>query len=162
SSDYVLQSILPGPSADLGTVIPGGSDVVVTNQLEAGETGIYRFTVPSGALRVTVGLEEVSGYGAIRLRGDQLPALDLSAYGQDGGYRGTWEHTNIVTVPSPAPGAYTLSVFASNNGASWPPLKYKLRVQAAAPASVLPFDNGNVRITGQSTFWQVYTVVVPT
>lgn len=160
TTDFSLSSGLPSAAVDLGIVGAGTGDLLVTNTLEGGETAAYQFTMPGGAVGLSVGLENVTGAPLLRLRNDQNLPLDVSAYGQDGGYRGTWEALTNRLV-NPAAGPYTLTVLANSSGTNWPQLQYTLHIHAESSAPNLAFDGGSARVTNQSDLWRVFTVNVP-
>lgn len=161
TTDFILNSSLPCEAVDLGIVRPGAADVLVTNLLASGETAPIRFRLSEGAVSLTVSLEEVTGTARLRLRGDGHWPLDQPAYGQDGKYSSTWEHTNRVAVINPAIGDYRLTVLADRTGTNWTSLQYVLRIHAESVAPTLAFDGGSVRINEHSNLWRVFTVNVP-
>jgi hypothetical protein len=162
STDFALYSDLPYALVDLGS--PGGTtgDLVVTNLLNSGETAAYSFTLLPGVSTLSVSLENVIGNPLLRLRSDTNVPLAAAPYGQDGGYKGMWESTNSISLPSPTPGVYTVTLLANGSGTNWPQLAGSLRIHAQGAIPPLAFDGGSASITNQTDLWRVYYVTVPT
>jgi len=133
TSDYVLESLGAMPWTDLGTVNTTG--LVVTNALAGGESAAYRFTVPPGAPAVEARFENQVGYPMLALRpGGELavPPGNSPPYGADGGYEaGRLTAQNILTLPNPGSGVYSIIVQATHNPAdgTFPDATYILRVR---------------------------------
>jgi len=163
NTDFTLFSRLPAPLTALGSLSGGTDDLLVTNTLGGGESAIYEFNFDGGAASLTVSLENLTGNSLLRLRNDQKMPLDLSAYGQDGGYRGIWESTNRVAINNPTSGVYRVSVLATSGQTNWPPLQYTMRIHAQLPLSAIPlaFDGGSAVIPNHGDLWQVFSVSVP-
>jgi hypothetical protein len=162
TTDIGLTSALPSPATDLGIVVPGAADVLITNTLAPGETAAYQFTMLTSALYHTIRLENITGTPLVRLRNDQHLPLDVSPYGQDGNFLAAWTGlTNVIN--NPVNGRYSLSVLASGATTNWPPLQYTLRVHAETVPGILPFDGGSVQVNNQGSDWRVFAVTnVPT
>ncbi len=127
-TDYALSSTLPFAATNLGTVLAGAADVLVTNTLQRGETAAYQFTMMTNALNHTISLESVAGTPLVRLRNDPHLPLDIYntyAYGQDGSYTPAWTGvTNVIN--NPANGFYSLALLANGASTNWAPLQYTL------------------------------------
>jgi hypothetical protein len=162
-TDFTLTSTLPFAATNLGTVVPGAADVLVTNTLQPGETAAYQFTMMTNALSHTISLESVTGTPLVRLRNDAHVPLDIFstyAYGQDGSYTPTWTGvTNVIN--NPASGSYSLAVLANGASTNWPPLQYTLRLHAEPLPSNLCFDGCNIQVMNQGRDWRVFAVTVP-
>ena len=160
TTDFSLTSSLPSPAANLGIVVPGAADVLVTNTLQPGETAAYQFTMLTNALNHTIRLENVTGTPLVKLRNDQHVPLDASSYGQDGSFAATWTGlTNVIN--NPVNGTYSLSVLANGVPTNWPSLQYTLRVHAEPSPSSLCFDGCDIQVNNQGTDWRVFAITVP-
>ena len=159
SVDFTLNSTMPSELIDLGPV--GASDLIFSDILGAGETAAYQFTLPAGALGLSVSLQNVVGNPFIRMRSDAKPALDPSVYGQGDAYKGMWENTNHISLSSPTSGVYIVTVLAAGAGTNWPPLQFDLRVHADLSLKVLSFDGGSANVNSQLDLWQIFQVTVP-
>ncbi|MCX6922905.1 MAG: hypothetical protein NT154_06800, partial [Verrucomicrobia bacterium] len=162
TTDFALTSTLPSLATNLGTVVPGAADILVTNTLEPGETAAYQFALLTNALSHTISLENVTGTPLARLRNDQHVPLDYAAtYGHDGSYPAVWSAaTNVIN--NPASGLYSLAVMASSASTNWPPLQYTLRLHAESAPTGLCFDGCSTRVSNQGNNWRVFAVNVPT
>lgn len=162
-STFTLTSDLPSQIKNLGFLTPGPIDVLVTNTLAGGESAAYEFTLSvTNALGLTVSLEDFSGNPLLGLRSDEKTPLDLSAYGQDGGYKGFWQGTERVSINNPTSGVYRVTLLANSTSTNWPSLDYTMRIHAEPPAQFLSFDGGSVPIQEHQDLWKMFVVHVPT
>ncbi|MBM3880909.1 MAG: DUF5011 domain-containing protein [Verrucomicrobia bacterium] len=142
---YTLSSLGELPVTDLGTV--GTEDLVRTQGLEHGEMASYRFEVPPGTLSVEVRLENVTGKPRMTLQRTQRLVEGLWQYcnsggGSVGGETYTWSHESLITLASPQPGVYSLSVAAGDvwSNCSRPDAGLVLRVRET-PSVDLAFSS---------------------
>lgn len=123
NSSVILTSQGELPVNDLGVIT--STDLVLTNEtLDSGEVKAYKFTVPFGTLGVEVRLEDRSGNPVVVVRrGAQLPDPGMQvgtsgpadAYGYEGGFTTSPAPDggiNLVTIPNPLSGDYTVVVKA--------------------------------------------------
>jgi hypothetical protein len=160
TTDFGFTSGLPTPAANLGVVVPGAADILVTNTLQPGEMAAYQFTLLTNALNHTIRLENITGTPVVQLRNDQHVPLNVSYYGQDGSFAANWTGlTNVIN--NPGSGSYSLSILASGVATNWPPLTYTLRIHAEPSPSSLCFDGCDIAVNNQGTDWRVFAITVP-
>ncbi len=136
-SGFVLRS-------ELLAVIPMGlltsEDLTRPEDLEGGETQAYQFDVPNGTVGMKLFLEGREGNPVMIARQGRilpkpevaLPGGSVDAYGNEGGQLGGEAQTNLLTIPNPVAGTY--SVLVKARGSSSPQFdaanaRYTLRVQ---------------------------------
>lgn len=168
--NYTLASLGPLPVSSLGTVPAlGAPDFLqpATVSLEGGTVHAYTFTIPEGAGVVEVLLDEQINNPVLMLRkGDVVShSSDAGYYGVDGGLPPEQQSENLISLPNPEPGLYTLVVRGQSTGTTIPDPSYKIRLrQRAAP--ILNFHanlnaGGGSHIAtgelnnGQSAFYKV-------
>jgi hypothetical protein len=172
NAGYTLRSWIDGVTNLVGT-IAYGSDAAYTNSQPGGTVEFYQFTVPANVASIQVTLENTAGSPVMTFsKGTLLVSPEFYYYGPEdtyGNYGGTsaqWVNGNLitignlVTIPNPAPGIYSLSVYGSDGNSD---ASYTVRVHAVPPAP-LAFDGaGNsVSETNQAAgVWQYFQVVVP-
>ena len=175
TSSYDLASLGDVTAINLGVV--SLTDNISTNDLEGGESRIYQFTVPTNSLALEVRLENRVGNPMLAITNSSLipdPGGVLfgqrDAYGNDGGASPLDVNSNIVVIPNPPSGIYTLAIKARAAGANiYPDASYVLRVRLV-PVPELNFTeefntNGlsnvasDLLVDGQRAY---YKVVVPT
>ncbi|MFZ0826140.1 MAG: CARDB domain-containing protein, partial [Verrucomicrobiia bacterium] len=120
ATTYVVQSLGSLSVSNLGTV--GTTDLQTTNALlEGGNVAAYQFTVPPNTLGMELRFEGVVGNPLLSLvAGTQLPSA-YTPYGEiynstEGGQGYNWESGDLVILPNPVPGTYSLLVNASATG----------------------------------------------
>jgi hypothetical protein len=169
STSYTLSS-----GADPVTVLPNtlsyGSDLLYTNAQAGGEMKFYQFSVPAGVASIEVRLQNVMGNPMMYLNTGSVPVGTSSGYyGLYGNYGGTnyqWNSGNLITIPNPTPGTYSLSVYGStDNSGNYPNAGYVLQVSAPFVPQLSfssDFDSGSLTnvISGvladtESAFYQV-------
>ena len=172
AASYTLNSWIDGVTNLAGT-IAYGSNASFTNHSQAGGTvEFYQFTVPAGVASLQVTLNNTAGSPEMTLNtGSQLvsPMYGESSdvYGNYGGPGAQWVSGNLITIPNPAAGIYSLSVYAADLNAGTAPdpaASYTILVQALPPTPVAFDGPGNsVRETNQAVgVWQYFEVVIPT
>jgi len=172
TSSFTNHSFGSAPVPLLGTV--GAADLVQPDVLDGGETKFYQFTVPTNIPALELRLEDRVGNPTLILRRDSrlvdpsAPA-PFDAYGVNGGYPWSDVNTNIITVPAPTNGTYTLAVKARVSNLVYPDANYTLRVRQV-PVPELNFTpeqntnglsnvGGGLLLNDQRAFFKV---VVPT
>lgn len=134
SSTVTLTSVGDVPVTSLGTVTL--SDILRNEDLEGGESRLYQFVVASNTPAIELRLENRIGNPVmVLLTNTALPdpgglSSQKDLYGNDGGDVPDLINTNILTVPNPVPGVYTLAVKARVAGTVYPDASYTLRVRA--------------------------------
>ena len=137
TSSYTLTSSAEFAITNLGTL--GGTDLVRTDALDAGEVKAYQFTIPPGTLAVEVRLDDRVGYPRMMLVvGNEIPHF-YNQYGFGGGVYYNWYSQSLITLPKPAANIYTLSVEAESSGGAWPDAQYTVVVHPL-PTPELNFD----------------------
>jgi hypothetical protein len=101
------------------------SDSAFTNSQPGGSLEFYQFTVPPNLPSLQVTLENTVGNPWMTLNTGTFlvsPTSDeVQDYGEYGNYGGTneqWNSYDLITIPNPQPGVYSLSVYAAE-GASY-------------------------------------------
>src|ERR1035441_10198183 len=130
---YTLSSWIDGVTNLVGT-IAYGSDAAYTNSSQPGGTvEFYQFTVLSNTPSIQVTLEDTVGSPVMTFNtGPLLVAPEYynysygpaDTYGNYGGTSAQWSSGNsgnLITIPNPVPGTYSLSVYGSdvNSDASY-------------------------------------------
>ena len=162
----------------LPTTLSYGNDLLFTNAQLGGETKFYQFTVPAGIASIEVTLGNIVGNPQMTLNyGTNLvtPNYYGDAYGNYGGANVVWNSGNLITIPNPQAGVYSLSVYGAivNSGPpyytnSYADASYVLEVNAPVvpQLSISPdFDSGNLTnlVSGvlADTEHSYYQVIVP-
>ncbi len=169
NSDFTIVSQGPAPVRDLGQI--SAADLTEAGTLAAGDTQLYRFTVPTGTLGMGVRLDQRTGNPAMVLKGGPLmPApglgqatLPLDTYGYDGGVTtGHDAHPSFINVGNPTNETYSLVVMARSLAGGAPTnATYTLRLNASG-SGILPFDGESVAVADQGPqSWRYFSVVVP-
>ena len=167
TSSYTLTSTVEFTITNLGTL--GGTDLIRTDALEAGEVKAYQFTIPPGTVAVEVRLDDRVGYPWMLLTVGGEMSHFYSQYGIAGGASYNWYSQSLITLPNLVATNYTLTVEADYSGGAWPDAQYTVVVHPL-PTPELNFDaslntNGLSNTAsgsladGQRAF---YKVVVPT
>ena len=149
---------------NLGTV--GATDLVQDDSLEGGAAKAYQFTVPEGTSSIEVRLQNQVGIPMLKLvQGERLPSINANGndyYGNYGGLYNTSWHSDLITVPNPVPGIYSVIVNASDGySGAGEDASYTLRVTKGGVPQVA-FDGGNSAIDGQEPgTWNFFQVEVP-
>ena len=164
NSSYTLTSGIE-PVTQLPTTLSYGNDLLFTNAQLGGETKFYQFTVPAGIASIEVTLGNIVGNPQMTLNyGTNLvtPNYYGDAYGNYGGTNVVWNSGNLITIPNPQAGVYSLSVYgAIVNSGNYPNASYVLQVHAAPPP-VVAFDGGTFAVTNQAPgVWQYFQITVP-
>ncbi|HUA66043.1 MAG TPA: hypothetical protein VME24_09355 [Alphaproteobacteria bacterium] len=149
---------------NLGPVTP--ADIYVTNQLQGGQNGLYKFSIPSGPRAVEVRLDNVTGGPYMSLStGTNLPT-PWYGYGNDGGASVDWDSPTLITLPNPAVTNYALTVQASAYvNSTYLNADYTLHIREM-PTPALVFDPSLNTVTasnvatgtllnGESAYYQV-------
>jgi hypothetical protein len=159
SSSFTFTSFGTLSISNIGTVDnTGATDLLVTNNNEAGQHSAFQFTVPPGTLAIAVFLENRVGNPVMTLRtGDQLP-YGTDGYGEDGGQAYQWASPTLINIPNPVATNYTLMVQSVASGGD---ASYRIRIHALLP-SAITFDGGSSNIVNQPAgVWQYFSVTVP-
>lgn len=136
--DCVIESRGLVPLVDLGVV----SDVTVSNALEGGELVAYQFVLEGAASVLEARFEGQVGNPYLGLmQGARLPSpnptsSDSDPYGLEGGQTTSstrWLDSDLVTVPNPAPGLFSLVVKAHRIDTLIPDAAYTLRIFESSP-----------------------------
>src|SRR5512140_1604359 len=167
TASYELTSVAEAPTI-LPDALAYGTDLLFTNSQQGGEMKFYQFNVPAGVASVEVRLENRLGNPIMYM--NQGPVLSATrdmygtgrdTYGNFGGTNYFWRDGNLITVAN-AGGIYSVSVFGSRDGDSYPDASYVLRVHAVPPTAVA-FDGGSNSIVDQpARTWHFFQVIVPT
>jgi hypothetical protein len=175
SASYTLSS-----GTDL-TALPNtlsyGNDLLFTNAQAGGESKFYQFTVPAGMASIQVSLQNVVGNPQMTLNyGANLVAPGyvvytyylVDAYGNYGGTNYQWTSGNLITIPNPQPGTYSLSVYGSSVSGNYPDASYVLKVSAPVVPQLSfshDFDSGTLTNVASGvladTASDFYQVIVP-
>ena len=135
ASSYIIQSIGPIPTNDLGLVT--SLDLERDDILESGETKAYQFAVPFETLGFEFRLENRVGNPVAMYRpgtswpdpGAALIPITAETYGNEGGYAPTDGNPVLITVPNPVSGIYSAVVKARANGGVFSDASYHLRIR---------------------------------
>ena len=135
-ASYTLTSGVE-PATTLPGTLSFTNDLVFTNAQQGGEMRFYRFTVPTNVPSLEVRLENRIGNPVLNLsRGNELVGTYAAAYGYSsnpyGNYGGTnwlWQDPNLITIPNPQAGEYSLSIYASSVSDTYPEVTAVLRVR---------------------------------
>ena len=160
TASYTLTSGIE-PVTTLPNTLSYGNDLLYTNSQAGGSLKYYQFTVPAGIASLQVTLGNTVGAPMMYLNyGTNL--VGANVYGNYGGTNYQWTSANLITIPNPVPGAYSLAIDAADNGTgTYPDANYVLRVQAVPPTAVA-FDNGTYSVTNQLPgIWQYFQITVP-
>ncbi|MGA2502132.1 MAG: hypothetical protein ABSH20_30685, partial [Tepidisphaeraceae bacterium] len=153
-----------GPLAltNLGAVDPSGLTALVAQaSQDAGEIVGYQFQVLSNTPVVQVQLTNQVGNPWMSLRADgMLPQPYDTTYGSLGGWTATWSDGNMIRIPAPAPGLYTLLVQAATYSGTYLNAGYTLAI-SSKPLLPVPFDAGTITTKQFSDDWTYFLVTVP-
>jgi hypothetical protein len=133
TTGYTLRSWIDGVTNLVGT-IAYGSDASYTNTQPGGAVQFYSFTVPVNIASIQVTLENTVGSPVMTFStGTSLvsPVYNnyYDAYGNYGGTNAQWVSGNLITIPNPTSGTYSLSVYAADDGTgTYPDASYKVDV----------------------------------
>jgi len=140
TSSYTLNSWMDGVTNLSGTIAQG-SAAAFTNRQPGGSVVFYQFTVPANTASIQVALENTAGVPMMTLNtGTALVspvygANDIDGYGNYGGTNWQWLSGDLITIPNPMPGTYSLSVYAADDGTgTYPDASYTV----AASFPLLP------------------------
>ncbi|QBG47147.1 hypothetical protein EGM51_06950 [Verrucomicrobia bacterium S94] len=131
TSGAVLRSLGEAVVDNLG-LLPVAGSLIRSNNYEAGEADLYRFTVQSGTLGVQVRLENVSGMPELNLRTDSAFPNGLS-YGLYSGNSSSYTDPDIITIPNPTEGLWSLVIGDRNNEGSLVNGEYQLVIEDLVP-----------------------------
>ncbi|MGZ5568463.1 MAG: InlB B-repeat-containing protein, partial [Limisphaerales bacterium] len=134
-SSYMIQSIGPIPTNDLGLVT--SSDLERDDTVESGETKAYQFAVPFETLGFELRLENRVGNPIAMYRpgsswpdpGAGVSPIGAETYGNEGGYTPTDGNAVLITVPNPVIGLYSAVVKARATAGVFSDASYHLRVR---------------------------------
>jgi hypothetical protein len=141
SAGYTLSSWAE-PVTVLPNTLSYGNDLVFTNAQAGGEMKFYQFNVPGGIASIEVRLENRVGNPVMLLNeGTSLVSADWAGdldgtyvdltYGNYGGTNIQWVDGDLITVPNPPAGPFSLSVYGADDGSgTYPDASYLLRVRA--------------------------------
>ena len=168
TSSFHLTSLGAAAVKQLGEL--GVTDLVETNQLAAGDTAIYQFTVPQGTLGLEARLEDRTGNPVMVLRngpgtppaGGGKSPVPAELYGNENGETPGFEaHPSLISVGHGTNAVYTLVVMARSMAGSFTNASYSLRLNASG-TTTLAFDNEAFAVTDQGAkTWKYFRVVVP-
>ncbi|MGZ8898970.1 MAG: hypothetical protein ACXW3Z_02655, partial [Limisphaerales bacterium] len=168
SVDFRITSVGPAPIRQLGEL--GVTDVVEQNDLVAGDTQIYQFTIPAGTLGLEARLEDRIANPVMVLRGGARagPAgasqtnVPLDPYGnQDGDPNGIDVHPSLISVGNVTNNIYTLVVMARSTSGGYTNSSYTLRLNASG-TTTLDFNGGTYAVADQAVrTWKYFRVTVP-
>ncbi len=133
TASYTLRSWIDGVTNLVGT-LAYGSDASYTNSQPGGSVQFYQFTVLTNTASIQVTLQNTVGNPVMTFStGTALVSAAYSyyydVYGNYGGNNPLWASGNLVTIPNPTPGTYSLSVYAADNGTgTYPDASYKVDV----------------------------------
>jgi large repetitive protein len=159
SSSFTLTSDGMLSVSNIGTVDNTGvSDILVTNNNEAGQHAAFQFAVPPNTLSLAISLENRVGNPYMTLKtGDQLP-YGTDGYGEDGGQAYSWSSPTLINIANPVATNYTLMVQSVASGGD---ASYRARIHALGPQGVSG-DGGSASVTNQAAgTWQYFVVNVP-
>ena len=158
---FVLASLGPQPTNQLGTLTPAGPDISVSDTLMGGEVKHYQFTVAPGVLAMEVRLDNRVANPRLRMRADGLLVTSADSYGRDAGLSSTWDTDKILTIATPQAGTYTLSVQACAYSGGYSNASYTLVVHPLT-ATPVAFDGGAITVSVHSNHvWRFYEFDVP-
>lgn len=165
---YRLQSETRLPVTSLGTI--DATEKLAAGSLLAGEMAFFQFDVAEGTLSFEVQLDTtnvtVRPWMSLQRSGHLVAPATGYGCGTSGSWGGDgyeWSDGARLTLSSPAPGRYSLTVGNNSAGASQCPVgdtSFTLRIQAVAPMP-LAFDGGTVRVTQGAREWRFFRVEVP-
>jgi uncharacterized repeat protein (TIGR02543 family) len=169
TSAFTLTSLGAAPVRDLGQI--GSTEVAEANTLAAGDTQIYRFSVPAGTLALEARLTERIGNPVMVLRqgsrvadpGTGAGTTPAEFYGHDNGEIGTLDVSpSFLNIANPTNGVYTLVVMARSTAGIYSNASYTLRLNASGSFSA-GFDNDPRDVTNHAAqTWRYFRVTVPT
>ena len=159
---FILQSLGPATTNQLGTVDPSGlTDLVLNDALEGGELKFYNFSVPPGTLNLEVRLENRVANPYLSLRTGAQLIRGLDTYGQSDGQTYSWSDASLVNLVSPTVTNYSLTVQARTYVSGYSNATYTLRLHATGLLP-LAFNNGSATVSAQpADTWKYFTVTVP-
>ncbi|GAA5116561.1 pre-peptidase C-terminal domain-containing protein [Luteolibacter yonseiensis] len=169
NSSATFTNLGPLSLQDLGTANAAG--VVQPLGLVGAQVKAYQFTVPVGTASLEVRLDNRSGNPQMALiSGSRIPQADSPAYdygiggGQSTAPAGSIARVaddDLITVPNPPAGVYTIAVRADDISGSYPDAAADLVVVANAPVP-LTFNGGVATVANQAaTAWRYFQVTVP-
>ncbi len=161
--NFTLTSFGTQGITDLGTVDNSGlTDITQNDGMEGSESRLYQFTVPPGTLSLEVHLDNRVANPQMTLRSDGQIPYPLDGFGSDGGQAYNWTSANLINIPNPVAGVYTLTVNAGNYNGGYTNTTYTVRLHALGTIPV-NFSGGSASITNQAAgVWQYFVVNVPT
>ena len=173
--NYSLTSIgeMPIDSSVASPIAAGVTTSWPGQSLPYGAQMVYRFRVPAGLTSIEIRLKNKTGNPVFSIRQDgngsgKIPYPQIpSTYSQEGGSTYTWRNngsgqaSNVVTIASPVPGDYTLTMAADslivNSTYTYPVAGYDLEV-SVVPAMPLTLAGGSASgslIDQQVVYFQV-------
>lgn len=160
---YTLTSIGTQGITNLGTVDNSGlTDITQNDGMEGTESRFYQFTVPPGTLSLEVHLDNRVANPQMTLRSDSQIPYPLDGFGSDGGQAYNWTSANLINIPNPAAGLYTLTLSAGSFNGGYSNANYTVRLHALGTIPV-SFNGGSASITNQAAgVWQYFRINVPT
>jgi large repetitive protein len=133
SCSFTLTSFASLVYSNLGTI--GPVETARTNSLEAGEIKVYQFNVAAALSALEVRLTDKIGNAYLRLAQNSNAPSGQYSYGYDYGENPLWYHPNLITIPNPSAGFYSLTVQADPATDA----SFAVRVRQLLPAD-LAFD----------------------
>ncbi|MDF7807443.1 BACON domain-containing protein [Pontiellaceae bacterium B12219] len=131
TSSATLHSLGEVTPLNLGT-LPVSGNLTHSNMYDAGETELYRFSIPAGILGVQLRLENVLGTPEMNLRTDASLPNGMN-YGLYSGYNGQYADTSIITVPNVSAGTWSLMIGDSSTAAALENGGYRLVIEDLIP-----------------------------
>lgn len=162
TSSFTFTSQGPLALANLGAVDPLGQTALIAQATQAGgEILGYQFTVLPNTPVIEVRLTNRVSNPLMSLRADvQLGRPSDSTYGSIGGWPAAWSGPNVLRVPWPAAGVYTLLVQASSVSGQYTNTSYTLQVSAGS-FTTLAADSGMIATNQPSDTWMYFGVRIP-
>ena len=159
SSSATLTSLGELPVTDIGSL--AGTDLFQADTIPSAEVKAYRFTLPAGLLGVELRLENRVGNPKMTLRaGTGIPA-PFDNYGNFGGQSATWSASDLIYLPNPGSGVYTMVVQSSTSNSVYVASGFTIHLRTVG-SSPLAFDGGLNSVTNQpNDTWRYFAVTVP-
>ena len=133
TAGYTLSSWIDGVTNLVGT-LGYGSDLTYTNSQPGGSLKFYQFTVPAGLASIQVTLENTVGNPWMTLNAGTALISPVhygsQEYGNYCGAPAQWNSGNLITIPNPQPGTYSLSIYGDDGSATYLDASYLIDVSA--------------------------------
>lgn len=158
-SSATLFSLGEIPVTELGLF--NGPDAAHPDNIPGAEIKVYRFELPPGLLGVELRLENKMGNPKMALRlGTGIPS-PTDSYGSFGGQSATWSSTELIYLPNPSAGVYTLTVQAGASGGNYLPAAFTFRIKQVT-STPIAFNGESLNVVAQpNDAWRYFSVTVP-